>query len=102
MNTQQIALHQHALGSMIGMRSSALPIRLQIQQALDVKQEVVIDFTGVAVTQSFIDELLGALILRDGPSIMQRIILKGCSEETRGIIRFVVSDRAQQFMQARH
>lgn len=102
MNTQQIALQPHALGFMIGMRSSAIPIRLQIQQALDARQEVVINFTGVAVTQSFIDELLGALILRNGPSIMQRIILKGCSEETRGIIRFVVSDRAQQFMQARH
>lgn len=102
MNTQQIALQQHALGSMIGMRSSAFPIRLKIEQALVARQEIVIDFTGVAVTQSFIDELLGALVLRGGPSVMERIILKGCSEETRGIIRFVVSDRAQQFMQARH
>ncbi len=102
MNTQQIALQQHALGSMIGMRSSAPPLRLQIEQALAEGQEVVIDFTGVAVTQSFVDELLGALILRDGPGIMQKIILKGCSEETRGIIRFVASDRAEQFMQARH
>lgn len=102
MNTQQIALQQHALGSMIGMRSSAHPLRLQIEQALAEGQEVVIDFTGVAVTQSFVDELLGALILRDGPGIMQKIILKGCSEETRGIIRFVASDRAEQFMQARH
>ena len=102
MNTQQIALQQHALGSMIGMRSSALPIRLQIENALGAGQEVVIDFTGIAVTQSFIDELLGALILRNGPSVMQRIVLKGCSEETRGIIRFVASDRAEQFMQARH
>jgi hypothetical protein len=102
MNTQQIALQQHALGSMIGMRSSALPIRLQIEQALVEGQEVVINFTGVAVTQSFVDELLGALILRDGPGVMQRIVLKGCSEETRGIIRFVASDRAEQFMQARH
>ena len=102
MNTQQTALQQHALGSMIGMRSSALPIRQQIEQALGAGHEVAIDFTGIAVTQSFVDELLGALILRDGPGIMQRIILKGCSEETRGIIRFVASDRADQFMQARH
>jgi hypothetical protein len=102
MNTQLIALQQHALGSMMGMRSSALPIRLQIEQALAEGQEVVINFTGVAVTQSFVDELLGALILRDGPGIMQKIVLKGCSEETRGIIRFVVTDRAEQFMQARH
>ena len=102
MNTQQIALQQHALGSMIGTRSSALPIRLQIEQALAEGQEVVINFTGIAVTQSFVDELLGALILRDGPGVMQKIVLKGCSEETRGIIRFVASDRADQFTQARH
>jgi hypothetical protein len=102
MNTQQIALQQHALGSMIGMRSTARPIRQQIEQALSAGQEVVINFTGVAVTQSFVDELLGSLILRDGPGVMQRIVLKGCSEETRGIIRFVASDRTEQFMQARH
>ena len=102
MNTQQIALQQHALSSMIGMRSSALPIRLEIERALGAGKEVVVNFTGVAVTQSFVDELLGALVLRDGPSVMQRIVLKGCSEETRGIIRFVVSDRAEQFMHARH
>lgn len=102
MYTQQIALQQHALGSMIGMRSSALPIRLQIEQTLAAGQDVVINFTGVAVTQSFVDELLGALVLRNGPSIMQRIVLKGCSEETRGIIRFVASDRTEQFMLARH
>lgn len=102
MNTQQIALQQHALGSMMGMRSSALPIRLQIEQTLAAGQEVVVNFTGVAVTQSFVDELLGALILRDGPSVLQKIILKGCSEETRGIIRFVASDRAEQFLQSRH
>lgn len=102
MNTQLIALQQHALGSMMGMRSSALPIRLQIEQALAAGQEVTVNFTGVAVTQSFIDELLGALILRDGPGVLQRIVLKGCSEETQGIIRFVASDRAEQFLQARH
>lgn len=102
MNTQQIALQQHALSSMIGMRSSARPIRLEIEQALGAGQEVVVNFTGVAVTQSFVDELLGALVLRDGPGVMQRIVLKGCSEETRGIIRFVVSDRAEQFTRARH
>lgn len=102
MNTQLIALQQHALGSMMGMRSSAIPLRLQIEQALAAGQEVTVNFTGVAVTQSFVDELLGALILRDGPDVLQRIVLKGCTEETRGIIRFVASDRAQQFLQARH
>jgi STAS-like domain of unknown function (DUF4325) len=76
MNTQQIALQKHALGSMIGMRSSARPIRLEIEQALGAGQEVVVNFTGVAVTQSFVDELLGALVLRDGPGVFSKAALK--------------------------
>ena len=102
MNTQQITLQHHALGPMIGMRSSALPIRLQINQALQAGEEIILNFAGVTVTQSFIDALLGALVLRSGPNTMQKIILKACSEETRGIIRFVVTDRAQQFLKTRH
>ena len=100
--TMQIALQQHALGRMIGMRSSAVPIRKTIERALEEEREVIIDFAGVEVTQSFIDELLGALILREGPEIMQRLVLKGCSEQTRGIVKFVAADRAEQFMLACH
>lgn len=100
--TAQIALQQHALGRMIGMRSSAVPIRQSIERALDEGQEVVVNFTGVEVTQSFVDELLGALILRQGPEVMQRLILKGCSEQTRGIVKFVAADRAEQFALAAH
>ena len=69
---------------------------------MDKGQEVIVNFTGVEVTQSFVDELLGALILRDGPEVMQRLILRGCSEQTRGIVRFVAADRTQQFMAAMH
>lgn len=100
--TMQIALQQHALGRMIGMRSSAVPIRKTIELALKKEREVIVDFAGVEVTQSFIDELLGALILREGPEIMRRLILKGCSEQTRGIVKFVAADRAEQFMLATH
>jgi hypothetical protein len=98
----QIALQQHAIGRMMGMRSSAAPIRKTIEHALHEGQEVVVNFTGVEVTQSFVDELLGALILRDGPGVMQRLILRGCSEQTRGIVRFVAADRTEQFMAAMH
>lgn len=100
--TTQIALQQHALGRMIGMRSSAVPIRKTIELALEDGDDVVVNFTGVEVTQSFVDELLGALILREGPEIMKRLVLKGCSEDTRGIVRFVAADRAEQFMLATH
>ncbi|MFZ2393818.1 MAG: STAS-like domain-containing protein [Rhodoferax sp.] len=100
--TMQIALQQHAIGRMMGMRSSAAPLRRTIELALEKEREVVVNFTGVEVTQSFVDELLGALILREGPEIMQRLILKGCSEQTRGIIKFVAADRSEQFTLATH
>ena len=100
--TTQIALQQHAIGRMFGMRSSAVPLRKTIEQALGKGDEVVVNFTGVEVTQSFVDELLGALILRDGPQVMQRLVLKGCSAQTRGIVKFVAADRAEQFLLATH
>lgn len=100
--TTQIALQQHAIGRMMGMRSSAVPLRRTIELALEKEREVIVNFTGVEVTQSFVDELLGALILREGPKITQRLILKGCSEQTRGIVKFVAADRAEQFMLATH
>jgi len=100
--TTQIALQKHAIGRLMGMRSSAAPLRRTIELALEKEREVVVNFTGVEVTQSFVDELLGALILREGPEIMQRLILKGCSEQTRGIVKFVAADRAKQFMLATH
>jgi hypothetical protein len=100
--TTQIALHQYAIGRMLCMRCSAVPIRKTIELAFENEREVIVNFTGVEVMQSFVDELLGALILREGPEIMQRLILKGCSEQTRGIVKFVAADRAEQFMLATH
>ena len=100
--TTQVELQQYAIGRMLCMRSSAIPIRKTIELALEKEREVIVNFTGVEVTQSFVDGLLGALILREGPEIMQRLILKGCSEQTRGIVKFVAADRAEQFMAATH
>lgn len=94
--TKQIALTQYAHGHMIGMRPSAVPLRKMIETSLAVGEEVAIDFSGVEVTQSFVDELIGAVILRSGVNIMSKVVLKGCSANTQGIIRFVVSDRARQ------
>ena len=96
--TTQIALRQYAQGRMLGMRSSALPLRQQIERALVRGEEVSIDFSGVEVTQSFVDELLGSVIRRRGVDVMRQVLLKGCSPSTRGIVRFVAADRSQQFL----
>ncbi len=100
--TTNITLREYANGRMIGMRSSALPIRSQIELALQRGEDVSIDFSGVEITQSFADELIGALILRKGAIVMNRLLLRGCSATTRGILQFVANDRASQAMKARH
>lgn len=98
--TTNITLREYANGRMIGMRSSALPIRRQIEIALQQGHDVSIDFSGVEITQSFADELIGALILRRGVNVMEHLVLRGCSMSTRGILQFVANDRAMQASKA--
>lgn len=80
------------------MRHAAVPERKRIEGFLAQGFEVVVDFAGAGVTQSFIDELIGRLILEQGPDILQRIVFKNCSDDTRAIIRFVSADRVDQYL----
>lgn len=95
-----IALTQFAHGQMIGSRSSAMPLREMVEEALSSRQEVVFDFKHVRVTQSFIDELIGRVVLNNGPEILDRLIFKSCSDDVRAIIEFVVSDRCDQYIKS--
>lgn len=52
----------------------------------------------LTATQSFIDELVGVLILRHGPDILLRMVFKGCSDEVRAMVEFVASDRCDQYI----
>jgi len=98
MNTQ-IHLNQHAHGHLVGSRTAAAPVREELEIALaQAGAEVILDFSGVSVTQSFIDELVGVLVLRSGPDVLSRIVFKGCSDDVRAIIEFVVSDRCDQYI----
>jgi hypothetical protein len=51
----------------------------------------------MSATQSFIDELLGILILKHGPDITQRLVFKGCADDIKEIISFVVSTRTEDY-----
>jgi len=80
---------------------AAVPVRDELEIALaQAGTEVILDFSGVSATQSFIDELVGVLVLRSGPEVLSRIVFKGCSDDVRAIIEFVVSDRCDQYMKA--
>lgn len=102
MSTQLISLIKESPTRMMGMRQSALPLREQIESAIGDGLQVSIDFTGVEATQSFIDELIGVLVGLKGPSVLERITFKGCSDTVKGIIQFVVADRATDFMKRAH
>lgn len=97
----QIPLIQHAHGRLIGARESAIPLRLQVEEALSSGADVVFDFAGVEVTQSFIDALIGVLILKRGPVVLDQMVFKSCSDDVRAIIEFVAADRADQYLKTR-
>jgi hypothetical protein len=95
-----IQLTNYAHGRLVGARVTAMPLREVVAHALAEGHEVVFDFSAVSATQSFIDELIGALVLRQGPDVLKRLIFKSCSDDVRAIIEFVVSDRVDQFIKA--
>lgn len=102
MNTMRsnISLNQYARGHLIGARATASPLREEVEIALAQGYEVAFDFSGVEATQSFIDELVGVLILRHGPDILGRLIFKSCSEDVQAIIEFVATDRCDQYIKS--
>jgi hypothetical protein len=89
---------EHTKDHFLGSRFRARELREELEVLLARVDEIVLDFTGlVSATQSFIDELVGVLILIHGPDIVQRLVFKGCSEDIRAIIGFVVSSRTEDF-----
>jgi hypothetical protein len=81
----------------LGTRYSAIELKESIEQRLQSCQTLQIDFNGVFVTQSFVDELFGAMILRMGPVVLQRLAFSGCNDETKAILSLVFASRLQDF-----
>lgn len=91
-----ITLEDEAV-SVLGTRHSAIDFREHIGRQLDACQTVQVDFRGVFVTQSFVDELFGPLILRMGPALLERVVFSGCNDATRAILNLVFASRLQDF-----
>ena len=94
-----ISLQSFAKSKTMGIRALAKPIRREAEEALKLGQDVVFDFSGIGVTQSFVDELIGAVIRQEGPNVLSKMLFKGCSDDARAILKFVTSDRSEQFHQ---
>lgn len=82
---------------MLGTRDVAQPLRLEVESALESGVPTVcVDFRGLSVTQSFMDEFIGVLILRHGAAVLDRIVLQNCSDDVRVIAEVVASVRLRQ------
>lgn len=90
---------EHTQAQFLGSRFRARELREELGNLLTHADEVVLDFTGMkSTTQSFIDELVGVLVLQHGPDIVQRLVFKGCADDIKEILNFVVSSRADDFL----
>lgn len=83
-------------------RQSAQALRQSIDAHLASGDFVELDCVGVDATQSFMDELVGILVLERGPSVLRLLRFRGCSADMKAIINFVVSDRAAQHLKNPH
>jgi hypothetical protein len=83
--------------NVLGTRHSAIDLRKRVALQLDVCQTIEISFEGVDVTQSFVDELFGPLILRMGPRVLERFAFSGCNDEARAILKLVFASRLRDF-----
>jgi hypothetical protein len=95
---------EHTKAQFLGSRFRARELREEVEQLLLHSDEVVLDFTGLkSATQAFVDELVGALVLIHGPGIIQRLVFKGCVDDIREILNFVVASRSEDFLtKSRH
>lgn len=80
-------------GQVVGSRFRALPIRDQIEELLKSNDRVGLDFAETSPTQSFVDEVVGVLVLERGAAILKQLVFLNCDEDAKSILHFVVSDR---------
>jgi uncharacterized protein DUF4325 len=90
--------NRHASNYILGTRAEAGDLRPRLESALqETDRQICLDFSGVEVTQSFMDELIGVLMLRYGPSLLDRVAFVGCSDDARAVISFVLEARAADY-----
>lgn len=81
-----------------GPRAETKRLRTLIEAELANGNSVFLDFAGVEASHDTLDELLGELVAQEGPQVMQRLAFRGCSLGVKGLISFVVANRAKSGM----
>lgn len=100
MSNAIIPLSDYANAHFLGTRFMARPLRQKLESALSEHRNVTIDFSTISVTQSFIDELMGMLVLKSGPDLINRLTFKACSTDVKEIIRLVLGKRVNDYSKA--
>lgn len=85
----------------LGSRDRARELRHQVEKMLAESGEVTLDFSDIQVGQSFVDELVGVLLLVRGPGVLEQLIFKSCAPNVRAAIEFVVADRYDEYVRTR-
>lgn len=94
----RLPLSEHTRSRFLGTRYQGRPLRAELEAALARHEEVSLNFSGLNVTQSFIDEMIGVLVLKNGPRILGKLVFEGCSEDVKSVIQFVVDSRVSDYM----
>ena len=100
--SQVIPLRDRSDTHFLGTRFSARDLRQELEDALVMHEQVTLDFNTTSVTQSFIDELLGILILKNSPEFLNKIVFKNCSLDVKAILQLVVSTRSEDYRKKHH
>jgi hypothetical protein len=98
--TDVIGVHRSLFS--LSRRERATPLRHEIEMHIANGEVVEIDFGRIEATQSFIDELVGLIVLERGPSVLNQLRFKRCSTDMKAILHFVVADRAAQHTKDPH
>jgi hypothetical protein len=83
-------------------RDRAASVREELDMKIADGFSVELNFEGVEATQSFIDELIGIVVLERGVEVLGKLTFRKCSSDMKAIINFVVSDRALQHAKSPH
>ena len=100
--SQVIQLSERSETHFLGSRFSARDLRQELEDALVEHEQVTLDFNSTFVTQSFIDKLLGVLILKNSPEILNKVVFRNCSVDVRAILQLVVSTRSDDYRKKYH
>lgn len=89
-------------GRLLGSRQTAMTIRDELEELMASGESVDVDFQNTNPTQSFVDELIGVLVLERGRSVLSRMVFKNCSDDIKTILHLVVSDRLDMHLRTRN